>query len=377
VNLETRLSTELWEAVRTNYEKRNFTGAVLDAFYFLSDLLRKKSGAEGDGASLIGHALGGATPRIKLNKLQSESEWSVQKGIEQLLRGFYQACRNPRSHEKIVDAEDDAQVLILFIDYLVRQIGQAKSQFSREDFLKRILDADFVPQRRYAELLASEIPVGLRLEVFLDVYRAKSGGKPENLHYFFNVLLPQLSEGERKQVDEVISEELRTVEDESEIRNVIRVFSGDIWPGIAEDARLRIENRLVRSIQEGRYESGRDRCRSGALGTWAVRLFPHFSLKEEALDAIEMKLWADAREEVDYVLTYLFSHLGSLSATMPSSLDEICKYSLNEGDEMFYKALRYKCPWKRDTWSTDLAKALDDFKAAESATNTPDDDIPF
>jgi uncharacterized protein (TIGR02391 family) len=150
VNLETKLPTELWESVRTNYEKRNFTGAILDAFYFLSDLLRKKSGAEGDGASLIGQALGGVSPKIKLNKLQSESEWNAQKGIEQLLRGFYQAFRNPRSHEKTADTEEDAQILIDFIGYLVRQIDQAKAQFSRQDFLKRVLDPDFVPQKRYA-----------------------------------------------------------------------------------------------------------------------------------------------------------------------------------------------------------------------------------
>ena len=82
MNLETRLPADLWDAVRMNYEKRNFKGAILDSFYFLSDLLRKKSGAEGDGAVLIGQALGGATPKIKLNRLQSESEWNVQKGVE-------------------------------------------------------------------------------------------------------------------------------------------------------------------------------------------------------------------------------------------------------------------------------------------------------
>jgi Protein of unknown function (Hypoth_ymh) len=66
VNLETNLPTELWEAIRINYEKRNFTGAILDGFYFLSDLLRNKSGIEGDGAPLIGQALGGSSPKIKL-----------------------------------------------------------------------------------------------------------------------------------------------------------------------------------------------------------------------------------------------------------------------------------------------------------------------
>ena len=146
MNLETRLPEPLWEAVRANCEKRNFTGAILDAFYFLSELLRNKSGTEGDGASLIGQALGGAAPKIKLNRLQTESELNVQRGMEQLLRGLYQSIRNPRSHDKIADSEEDAQTLIMFVGYLVKQIDQAKAQFSCPDFVRRVLDPDFVPQ---------------------------------------------------------------------------------------------------------------------------------------------------------------------------------------------------------------------------------------
>jgi Protein of unknown function (Hypoth_ymh) len=108
----------------------------------------------------------------------------VQKGIEQLLRGFYQAFRNPRSHEKVADTQEDAQVLIMFIGYLVRQIDQARAQFSCQDFLKRVIDPDFVPQKRYAELLVADIPIGQRFEVFLDVYRSKNEWKPENLRHF-------------------------------------------------------------------------------------------------------------------------------------------------------------------------------------------------
>ncbi|WP_215398053.1 TIGR02391 family protein [Rheinheimera oceanensis] len=82
MNLETRLPDSLWEAVCSNYEKRNFTGAVLDAFYFLSELLRNKSGIEGDGQALIGQALGGAAPKIKLYRLRTESEQNIQKGMD-------------------------------------------------------------------------------------------------------------------------------------------------------------------------------------------------------------------------------------------------------------------------------------------------------
>ena len=377
MNLETRLPPDLWDAVRMNYEKHNFTGAILDSFYFLSDLLRKKSGSEGDGAALIGQALGGANPKIKLNRLQSESEWNVQKGVEQMLRGFYQAVRNPRSHEKTTDTEEDAQVLIAFIGYVVRQVDQAKAQFSRPDFLKRVIDPDFVPQERYANLLVSEVPNGQRLEVFLDIYRAKEAGRPEHLCHFFSVLLSQLSEEDLKQVYEVISDELRTVDDETTIRLIIASFDGSVWPNIDEAARLRIENRLIRAVREGRFNRKQNRFRGGALGTWSARLLPYFSLKQEFLLAIFDKLRSNSPEEEDYILHYLFRSLKPLASQMPSHIESIIRARLKKGDKRFYDAMILMCPWDAKTYTLELAKAIEEFREAEASFTDFDDDIPF
>lgn len=377
MNLETRLPEALWEAVRLNYEKREFTGAILDAIYFLSDLLRKKSGLEGDGVALVGQALGGAAPKIKLNKLQSESDWNIQKGFEQLLRGMYQAVRNPRSHEKLTDSEEDAQALILFIGYLVRQIDQAKAQFSREDFVRRVLDPDFVPQRRYAELLVAEIPPGQRMEVFLHVYRSKEAWKPENLRHFFDVLLGLMSEDEKKQVHDVISEELKVVDDETTIRLIVASFRCKIWEHLNEVARLRIENRLIRSMREGRYDRTERRCRGGALGTWATSLFPVFLLKAEALHVLSDKLSSNVEEEEDYVFQYFFSQMHLLATPMPSAFDALFRRRLKAGSERFYEALAIQDSWGYDGWSADLKAAFVSFQVAQPTNEPEDDDIPF
>lgn len=376
MNLATMVSDGLWEAVRLNYEKRDFTNAILDAFYFLSDLLRKKSGAEGDGSSLIGQALGGASPKIKLNRLQSESEWNLQKGMEQMLRGFYQAIRNPRSHEKMTDTEDDAQTIILFIGYLVNKIDQAKSQFSRADYLKRVFDADFVPQKRYAELLVEQIPTGQRLEVFLDVYRAKETGVIHNLRTFFSALIPKLSSDDVIQVHEVVSEELRTVEDEDTIRFAIGSLNPSLWPNYEEDARLRIENKLIKSVKSGRYDSKQDVCRAGSLGTWSSSLLPHFTLKDEMLAVISEKLRSDVQSQEDYVFNYLWRSLLALSAKMPVGLKIVFKRKLKAGDIRFKRALSSEMPWKKEGWDDDLEMEYNNFKEADQAT-FDDDDIPF
>jgi uncharacterized protein (TIGR02391 family) len=104
MNLESKIEERLWKMIQNSYEDRNYTGAIHDAIYFLSDLIREKSGLESDGVSLIGQAFGGKSPKLKVNKLQSESDKNIQAGIAQILRGIYQAIRNPRSHEKYNDS---------------------------------------------------------------------------------------------------------------------------------------------------------------------------------------------------------------------------------------------------------------------------------
>jgi uncharacterized protein (TIGR02391 family) len=376
MNLETKLPDPLWEAVRQNYEKHDFTGSILDAMYFLSDLLRKKSGLEGDGAALVGQAFGGASPKIKLNRLQSESDWNVQRGFEQLLRGFYQAIRNPRSHEKLSDREEDAQVLILFVGYLVRQIDQAKAQFSTQDFVKRVLDPDFVPQRRYAELLVAEVPPGARMEVFLAIYRSKENWKPESIRHFFEVLFEVLSDDEKKQAYEILSEEMKAADDETTVRLVIGSFKPDVWSNLQEAPRLRVEHRLVRAMREGRYSRVERRCRGGALGTWATGHFGVFLLKKEALRALMDKLSSNVEEEEDYVFEYFFSHMKLLSPTMPSDLDSLLRCRLKSGNQRFHDALFFNDPWGDDNWTDDLKKAMESFQANQP-TNDPDDNMPF
>src|SRR5215467_12874613 len=105
MNLETKLEPALWETIRASYEARNYSAAVLDSIHFVGDVLRERSGLEGDGVSSVGDAFGGKTPRLRVNKLQTESEQNIQKGVEALFRGLYQAIRNPRSHGKYIDDE--------------------------------------------------------------------------------------------------------------------------------------------------------------------------------------------------------------------------------------------------------------------------------
>lgn len=69
MNLETRLEPRLWEAIRSTYEAGNYSATILDAFYFISELIRDRSGLGGDGVGLIGKAFSGRDPILKINSL--------------------------------------------------------------------------------------------------------------------------------------------------------------------------------------------------------------------------------------------------------------------------------------------------------------------
>jgi uncharacterized protein (TIGR02391 family) len=377
MNLETKLDPRVWDAVRESYEARNFTNAILDAMYFLSDLLRERTGLESDGVALVGEAFGGSSPKLKVNALQSESDKSVQKGVEQLLRGIYQAVRNPRSHGKINDTEDDSQAIVLFINYLVKLISESKAPFSKTAFVARVFDPDFVANGRYAELLVKEIPPKKRLEVFFDVYRSKCDGKGESLRFFFDALLATLQDEEKQSVYQTISKELQQTDDETTIIVMIQAFDPKLWLQLDETARLRIENKLIRSIKAGHYISATNKCRGGVLGTWSTRLFPHFSLKSDALWAIYLKLLSSDRAEQDYVFKYLLFAMDSLTDTPPKYLEELLIKGITAGDVRFFEAVNRWYLWEDEKWSSELKTALERFQEAEPTPEYSDEDIPF
>ena len=376
MNLQTRLPTALWEAIRSNYEQRNFTASILDAFYYLSELLRNKSGTEGDGATLIGQALGGSTPKIKLNRLQTESEQNVQKGTEQMLRGLYQSIRNPRSHDKYADTEEEAQSIISFIGYIVRQLDQAKAQFSRDDFVNRVLDPDFVPKDRYAELLVEEVPARARVDVFLGIYREIEHWKPENLRVFLKVFLAAMTDDEASQVCQIVTNDLEISEAEDTIRLVVGSFPPALWLRIGEAARLRVETKLIRSIREGRYDDKNSRCRAGGLGTWSGRIFESLTLKQEMIATIAQKIRSQSAEERGYVFKFLFNSASNLSTSMPEWIASALIGRLKAGDIQVHAELDFFPPWEKDEWPKALKEAFATFQEAEPSTDEIDD-IPF
>jgi len=138
MDLRTHIKPDLWKAVESTYQNGNYAHSIVDAMHYLSDFLREKTGVEGDGASLVGQALGGDPPRLRVNKLQTDTEKSIQKGLEQLLRGLYMAVRNPRSHEQWEDSKETADSIIYFINHLLAILDKSEEPFTVDGFVARV-----------------------------------------------------------------------------------------------------------------------------------------------------------------------------------------------------------------------------------------------
>jgi uncharacterized protein (TIGR02391 family) len=380
MSLSGAIDERLWSAVQSAYESGNYSAAIVDGVFYLSDLIRNKSGLDSDGNALAGAAFGGQNPIIKVNSLNTESERDEQRGVEQLLRGIYTAIRNPRSHEKRMDSAETADVLLAFIGWLVGLIDKSKSPFDTQQIIGSIFDRHFAQNERYADLLVERIPKRKRLEVLVEVFKRRTEGNQKSLSLFTQAALKTLTPEEQGQFWRVVSEALESASADAEFRSAVQIVETG-WTNISEFARIRVESRLIESIKEGEYDSSRKVCTKGALGTWSRDLASSFILKSELAAAIEGRLLSDNPDARAYVFQHLFYQLRQLRPIPRSHLVwSLSRRLKEEHDQGVYNALS----WATDEWIVDgddeWAKA---FKGPIEAFNPPaqveisEDDIPF
>jgi uncharacterized protein (TIGR02391 family) len=380
MNLATAIDPNLWAAVRRSYESHAWSNAILDSVHHLSDIVRAKSGLQSDGTALAGQALGGKYPKIRLNKLSTESDKNVQAGVEQLVRGLYQAVRNPRSHEKFEDSQRECDALIIFVDYLLSVIEHAKAAFSIEGVLSRITDENFVANKRYAELILADVPRTKKLDTLIAAFERRDTSDSSNQKYFVQACLSTLETDEQQQFFDVVSLHLRSSTDEGELRSVFQILEPAQWPLVAEADRMRSENRVIRCIKAGRYSQVKQRCTAGGMATWARGFFKAFTLKREIVEALHSALNSSVREQQDYVFKFFFSYLDVLTEEkLPRYWVSHIQEQLERGDSRYKQALQDFEIFGVEAWIDPFRKQLQDFKPNDQAIAFEDfdDDIPF
>lgn len=351
MTVRNEIDVELWEVIQKNYESENYTGAILDAIFKLTDTIRNKTGLEGDGASLIGQAFGGDDPRIKLNKLQTDSEKDIQKGIQEILRGIYTGIRNPRSHDAMVDNKLSADAIIVFVNYLLKLIDESKLRFNEAVFLDRVFDPYYVKTKEYSTLLVQDIPKRQRANIAIQTILRRDDGNIYSLGSFLEALFDQLEAPELSRVYKVISDELKTTTDNTDIRYLVHICPAKYWPQVEPSVRIRTEAILYTDFSKGSYDESTQKCGDcGALATWITEthLDNFGELEKWTRQAVEM-LESENVNAVSYIETYFWSKIcraNKPNITWP--LKRYFKNGLKNKNQKIVQKLETQIIWEED-----------------------------
>ena len=212
----------------------------------------------------------------------------------------------------------------------------------------------------------------------MQVFQRRLEGDGKNVAVFCNALLSRLTSDEQTAFWSAASESLQSATSDGEFRSIIQIAGKRHWLNLSEIARVRTENRLIKSILSGRINLGTRHCRDGALGTWASGLSEHFALQEEYVSALAKKLGSEDPDERGYVLEFLFGDLRTLRSTPPPSVIRRLVRLLQDSDDEVYKALEFLSdPWAEEAWVAALKDAYSKYTSSPEQFVLSDDDVPF
>ena len=357
MNIEERLRGDLWKAINAHYERKDYTEAVRDSVFQLSELLREKSGIEDlDGSRLVEKTMLGNSPVILINKNETTTEKDYQQGIGFSLKGIMQAIRNPISHEKRTFKQEDAETIILYINYLMNQIDQSGGTPKIENVMELLLDEDFTDTKEYAELLLKEVPIKKRYDLLLEIFNRRTDLAQHKLSYFIDALYDALSKAAKTSFIRVVSDGMLKCKDDYYLRMYCHYFFNKTYSSIDMLSRLRIENLLLKSIRRGKMISvgntkthyvERKANPEGSLATWfdgKIKMLPN---KEGIYEEIFKR--TQYGDDIEEFIFHCFSvDMMRKAEDYSSSQIDIIIDRLNKGDEFYFSLLHEKIEVEED-----------------------------
>jgi hypothetical protein len=179
---------------------------------------------------------------------------------------------------------------------------------------------------------------------------------------------------------------LKTTQDEAVIRRALQILPARVWPRIDEAARLRIENKLIRSIASGKANSSTRRSTEGGLGTWARDYADHFMLRAELYRTLFKKLKGSEQEQ-SYVALFFWAILPHTFAVPVSAhtrenwATAICNVVLNTwGSSIIREKLADTFTRFPEDWRISILEKLEPLMQSDPdyyASLSKEEEIPF
>jgi uncharacterized protein (TIGR02391 family) len=300
----------LVDAIGNRISNSEYTDSILAGTKYLTQVLRNKGACEGDGSQLVGQVLGGGAPKFPINSLQTVSEKDEQKGLEQLLRGYYVGIRNPRTHEATEDTEEFCIRIMVLIDTFLCYLNREVEDFDIDAIVDRIYDPHFVASEEYAETLIAQVPENRIIDVFFSAFDRRDEGRIKDIKLAFNSMYQLMPPQDVDAAIQTVGGALRGETDTGKIAGLFRLLKPIAWQSLQPDVKLRIENMIIESCSEGHYDlySGIDR---GSLGTWGNTFGKYFTRKDDLADAIISRL-ENSWYTQNYIANYYIYSLPSI-----------------------------------------------------------------
>lgn len=105
--------SDLRIATRSRFVSAHYADAVEAGVKALNELVRFRTGSTLDGDTLMTTTFSVNAPKLRLNRLRSDSDKSEQRGHMMLCQGVVAAWRNPRAHNSQFDDQPDAALMML------------------------------------------------------------------------------------------------------------------------------------------------------------------------------------------------------------------------------------------------------------------------
>lgn len=350
MKIDIRIREDLWKAIEAHYERNDFTEAVRDAVFHMSEVLREKGGIEDkDGSKLVDAALLGNNPAILVNKNETTTEKDFQQGIGFAFKGIMQSVRNPLSHESFQYTQEEAESLILYINFLLNQVDKSGGSTKIDSVIELLLDDDFTDTQEYAELLLKEVPLKKRYDLLLELYQMRAKLPRNRLRYFLAALFASLTKAAKIDFIRVVSSSLLKCKDDKDLRMYCHYFMKETYSEIDKLAQLRLENMIMRSIENGKVEYKCDEegndvagCNAkGTLATWIANAdkLKLLSNKNEIIQKLFSCLMSNDKEQENYVFEYFQAIVFNTNLELTDRQIKHIKNRLRSGDKRYYDNL--------------------------------------
>lgn len=394
ISIKSILRNDLWKSIEAHYEKADYTEAVRDAMFFINEIVREKSGIIGrDGTALMEAAFLGKNAALKISKCETQTEKDIQEGTGYALKGLCLSIRNPLSHENIIVGQNDANAIILYTNYLANIVDKSKGKTKIDDWMNFILDPYFTNTEKYANELLKEIPVRKRFDLLLQIFKNRIKFEQNKINAFTHVLLNSITTEEHKEFVEIINKDLLRCIDDKSLRMFIHIFTPELYEYIEPLCKMRIENLIKNSINNGEFGiwedvSGygnyeqKDECNGeGLLATWISKKVDMLDIREELIELLQVKLGKSDTEK-NYVMNYFSDEIFNSDIELSYYGKNVIHKLLKENDKDVIESMSFLIEAIEDKkW---IDEFWEDYISAKTFIENPinsnysiNDDIPF